>query len=78
MCKSVETDDIHPKVLREIAVVVAEPLSVILEKSWLSVEIPGDWKKGNIKFADYTNLSGAVYTTEGRDAIQRDLDRLEK
>ena len=41
-------DDVHPGVLKEMTDVVAEPLSITCEKSWLSGEVPGDWKKGNI------------------------------
>ena len=46
--KSMWPDDIHPRVLKEMAEVVAELLSIIFEKPWLSGEVPGDWKKGNV------------------------------
>ncbi|KFV06567.1 hypothetical protein N339_05094, partial [Pterocles gutturalis] len=46
--ESMGPDNIHPKVLKEPADVVAEPLSIIFEKSWLLGKVPGDWIKGNI------------------------------
>ena len=46
--KSIGPEEMHPRVLKELADRVVRPLSMKFEKSWDSSEDPGDWKKGNI------------------------------
>ena len=45
--KSMGADEAHPRVLRERADEVAEPPSLLFEKSWQSGEAPADWERGN-------------------------------
>uniref|UniRef100_A0A8C0A0D2 Reverse transcriptase domain-containing protein n=1 Tax=Anas zonorhyncha TaxID=75864 RepID=A0A8C0A0D2_9AVES len=46
--KSMGPDGIHPRVLKELADVIAEPLSIIFQRSWESGEVPVDWKLANV------------------------------
>jgi len=40
--KSMGPDGMHPQFLRELVDVIAEPLSVIFERSWRTGEVPED------------------------------------
>jgi len=42
--KSMGPDGIHPAVLGELAEELAKPLSIIYQQSWLTGEVPDDWR----------------------------------
>ena len=46
--KSMGSDGMHPRVLRELADVIAEPLSIIFERSWRTGEVPEDWRRASV------------------------------
>ncbi|GAB0189105.1 mitochondrial enolase superfamily member 1 [Grus japonensis] len=46
--KSMGSDGIHPRVLKELVDIMTGPFSVIYQKSWESEEVPTDWKLANI------------------------------
>ncbi|KAK4822092.1 hypothetical protein QYF61_009792 [Mycteria americana] len=41
--KSMGPDEIHPRILKEVADVLTKPLSIIYQQSWLTGEVPVDW-----------------------------------
>ncbi|KAK4825821.1 hypothetical protein QYF61_002944 [Mycteria americana] len=46
--KSMGPDGIHPRVLRELAEVLTKALSILYQQSWLTGEVPVDWKLANV------------------------------
>uniref|UniRef100_A0A670K9H8 Reverse transcriptase domain-containing protein n=1 Tax=Podarcis muralis TaxID=64176 RepID=A0A670K9H8_PODMU len=46
--KSPGPDELHPRVLKELADVISEPLAVIFENSWRTGEVPADWRRANV------------------------------
>ncbi|KAK4828700.1 LOW QUALITY PROTEIN: hypothetical protein QYF61_000538 [Mycteria americana] len=46
--KSMGPDEIHPRVLKELADVLTKPLSIIYQQSWLTGEVPVDWRLANV------------------------------
>ncbi|PKU41197.1 rna-directed dna polymerase from mobile element hypothetical protein [Limosa lapponica baueri] len=46
--QSIGPDGIHLRVLRELAEVLTEPLSIIYQQSWQTREVPVDWHLANV------------------------------
>lgn len=46
--KSMGPEGIHPRVLRESVKELPNPLSITYQKSWLTGEVPADWKLANV------------------------------
>ncbi|KAK4823485.1 LOW QUALITY PROTEIN: hypothetical protein QYF61_002549 [Mycteria americana] len=46
--KSMGPDEIHLRVLRELAEVLTKPLTIIYQQSWLTGEVPADWRLANV------------------------------
>ncbi|KFP56298.1 hypothetical protein N322_10887, partial [Cariama cristata] len=48
MNKNMRPDGIHLRILKEWANELAKPLSIIYQQSWLTGEVPDDWKLANV------------------------------
>jgi len=87
--KSMGPDEMHPRVLRELADVIAEPLSIIFERSWRAGEVPEDWKKaivtaifkkgkkedpGNYRLVSLTSIHGKMMEQLILDVISKEVE----
>ncbi|CAM5095586.1 unnamed protein product [Natator depressus] len=82
-------DELHPRVLKELADVIAEPLAIIFENSWRMGEVPDDWKKakvvpifkkgkkedpGNYRPVSLTSVPGKIMEQVLKESILKHLD----
>uniref|UniRef100_A0A8B9DSV2 Reverse transcriptase domain-containing protein n=1 Tax=Anser cygnoides TaxID=8845 RepID=A0A8B9DSV2_ANSCY len=87
--KSMGPDGMHPRVLRELAEVIAELLYIIFERSWRTGEVPEDWRiasvtpvfkkgkkedPGNYRPVSLTSVPGKVLEQLVPDAISKQLE----
>ncbi|KGL88008.1 RNA-directed DNA polymerase from mobile element jockey, partial [Charadrius vociferus] len=90
--KSMGPDGMHPQVLRELADVIARPLSIIFERSWGTGEVPEDWRKaditpifkkgkkedpGNYRLVSLTSVPGKVMEQLILDVISKHVEEQE-
>ncbi|KAK4831549.1 hypothetical protein QYF61_018204 [Mycteria americana] len=46
--ESMGPDGIHPRVLRKLVEVLTKPLPILYRQSWITREVPGDWRLANV------------------------------
>ena len=87
--KSMDTDGMHPQVLRDLADVIAEPLSIIFERSWRIGEVPEECRKasvtpvfkkrkkenpGNYRLVSLTSIPGKIMEQLSLEVIIRQVE----
>ena len=46
--KSRGPDEIHPRLLKELSLLIAEPLAKLFQNSFVQSVVPNDWREANI------------------------------
>jgi len=87
--RSMGLDGMHPQVLKELADVIAESLSIVFERSWRTGEVPEDWRKasvtrifkkgkkedpGNYRLVSLTSIPGKVIEQFILDVIIKQVE----